>query len=61
MEEQKKCQCQSTAHGHRPGRCSHPAVDDGLCKECNEENRAPKRIRMERDTDNDAQLELWSA
>jgi len=21
----------------------------------------PKRIRMERDTDNDAQLELWSA
>ena len=40
MEEQKKCQCQSTAHGHRPGRCSHPAVDDGLCKECNEENRA---------------------
>ena len=40
MEEQKKCQCQSTAHGHRPGCCSHPAVDDGLCKECHEENRA---------------------
>jgi hypothetical protein len=40
MEEQKKCQCQSTAHGHRPGKCPQPAVDDGLCKECNEENRA---------------------
>jgi hypothetical protein len=38
MAEQN-CQCQSGAHGHRPGRCSHQDVDDGLCKECNEENR----------------------
>jgi hypothetical protein len=38
MAEQN-CQCQSAAHGHRPGRCPHPPVDDGLCKECNEENR----------------------
>ncbi len=38
MAEQE-CQCQSTAHGHRPGKCPHHAVDDGLCKECNEENR----------------------
>jgi hypothetical protein len=40
MAEQQKCQCQSGAHGHRPGKCPHPAVDDGLCKECNEETRA---------------------
>ena len=38
MAEQQ-CQCQSAAHGHRPGKCPHPAIDDGLCKECNEENR----------------------
>ena len=38
MAEQN-CQCQSAAHGHRPGRCPYPPVDDGLCKECNEENR----------------------
>jgi hypothetical protein len=40
MAEQEKCQCQSAAHGHRPGKCFNPAGDDGLCKECNEENRA---------------------
>ena len=40
MEEQEKCQCQSSAHGHRPGNCPQPAVADRLCKECNEENRA---------------------
>ena len=40
MAEQEQCQCQSAAHGHRPGRCPNPAVDEGLCKECNEENRA---------------------
>ena len=40
MEERERCQCQSSAHGHRPGNCPQPAVDDGLCKECNEENRA---------------------
>jgi hypothetical protein len=40
MSNQEKCQCQSSAHGHRPGKCSLPAVDDGLCKECNEETRA---------------------
>jgi hypothetical protein len=40
MPEQEQCQCQSTAHGHRPGRCPHPAANDGLCKECNEETRA---------------------
>ena len=38
MAEQKECQCQSAAHGHRPGKSPHPAVDDGSCKECNEEN-----------------------
>lgn len=36
MADQQKCQCQSRGHGHRPGKCPHPAVDDGLCKECNE-------------------------
>ena len=40
MAEQKECQCQSTAHGHRSGKCHQPAVDDGLCMECNEETRA---------------------
>ena len=40
MAEQEQCQCQSAAHGHRPGRCPNPSVDEGLCKECNEENRA---------------------
>jgi len=46
MEEQEKCQCQSSTHGHKPGNCPQPAVDDGLCKECNEENR---QILMGRD------------
>ena len=40
MPDQEKCQCQSSAHGHRPGQCSRPAGDDGFCKECNEETRA---------------------
>ena len=48
MAEQKECQCQSAAHGHRPGKCPHPAVDDGLCKECNEETRAAEANPMGR-------------
>src|SRR6476660_6512717 len=40
MAEQEKCECQSGAHGHRPGKCPHPGEEDGLCKECNEERRA---------------------
>jgi hypothetical protein len=40
MAEQQKCECQSGGHGHRPGKCPHPAEEDGLCKECNEERRA---------------------
>ena len=39
MPEQEKCECQSSAHGHRPGQCPHQAVSEGLCKECNEETR----------------------
>ena len=45
MAEQERCQCQSAAHGHRPGKCPHPAADEGLCKECNEENRAAEATR----------------
>ena len=48
MAEQRECQCQSAAHGHRPGKCPHPAVDDGLCKECNEETRAAEANPMGR-------------
>ena len=40
MAEEQRCECQSSAHGHRPGKCLLPAVEDGLCKECNEERRA---------------------
>ena len=40
MADEEKCECQSSAHGHRPGKCPHQAVEDGLCKECNEERRA---------------------
>jgi hypothetical protein len=40
MTDEKICECQSTSHGHRPGRCPHPARPDGLCKECNEETKA---------------------
>jgi hypothetical protein len=40
MAEEQRCECQSSAHGHRPGKCPLPAVEDGLCKECNEERRA---------------------
>ena len=40
MADEEKCECQSSAHGHRPGKCPHQAIEDGLCKECNEERRA---------------------
>ena len=39
MAEEVFCECQSAAHGHRPGKCPNSVVEDGLCKECNEERR----------------------
>lgn len=40
MTDEKNCECQSTAHGHRPGKCPRPVRAEGLCKECNEETKA---------------------
>ena len=36
----KQDRTQSAAHGQRPGKCPHLAMDDELSKECNEETRA---------------------
>jgi hypothetical protein len=55
MEEQKKCQCQSTAHGHRPGPVPIKLWMTVYAKSAMKRTAPPKRIRMERDTDNDAQ------
>jgi hypothetical protein len=35
MASKPRCTCQSSTHGHRPGRCvSEPTEPDGLCKFC---------------------------
>jgi hypothetical protein len=35
MGETIRCVCQSTTHGHRPGKCvSAPTETDGMCKYC---------------------------
>jgi hypothetical protein len=35
MGETIRCVCQSTTHGHRPGKCvSAPTEGDGMCKFC---------------------------
>ena|SRR6478752_7079845 len=37
----RKCQCASSGHGHRPGKCNELATErDALCKRCSEKTAA---------------------
>ena len=37
----QKCQCASSSHGHRPGKCNEFATErDALCKRCSEKTAA---------------------
>jgi hypothetical protein len=39
-----KCQCQSSAHGHRPGHCAMEPTIEGYCPRCHAEKGSKKSI-----------------
>ena len=42
----RKCQCDSSSHGHRPGKCNELATErDALCKRCSEKRQRSSRLR----------------